>query len=130
MTPGCSGRSSGPYPARAAKVVVVRIWGPLSGLRQVDIMTEAPNETVPVPDFAKIIEEQKSVIVEMSKKIEALETASAAAEAKITALSGQSTAPAPQAPARQPSPEEIIKQRQEEAYEKILEDLGIRKKKE
>lgn len=92
-------------------------------------MTEAPNETIPVPDFAKIIEEQKSVIVEMSKKIEALETASAAAEAKITALSGQS-ASGPQAAARQLSPEEIIKQRQEEAYEKILEDLGIRKKKE
>jgi len=89
-------------------------------------MTEAPNETIPTPDFAKVVEEQKLVITEMAKKIEALETASAAAEAKITALSGQAAAPAVQE--KQLSPEEIIKQRQEEAYEKILQDLGIKKK--
>lgn len=98
------------------------------GFNQVDIMTEAPNETVPTPDFAKIIEEQKTVIVEMNKKIEALEAASAAAEAKITALSGQSAAQTPGVTTKQLSPEEIIKQRQEEAYEKILVDLGIKKK--
>lgn len=90
-------------------------------------MTEAPNETIPTPDFAKVVEEQKLVIAEMAKKIEALETASAAAEAKITALSGQTSVSAPEAE-KKLSPEEIIKQRQEEAYEKILQDLGIRKK--
>lgn len=90
-------------------------------------MTEAPNETIPTPDFAKVVEEQKLVIAEMAKKIEALETASAAAEAKITALSGQA-APGPQVQEKQLTPEEIIRQRQEEAYEKILQDLGIRKK--
>ncbi len=90
-------------------------------------MTEAPNETIPTPDFAKVVEEQKLVIAEMAKKIEALETASAAAEAKITALSGQTTV-SPAVQEKQLSPEEIIKQRQEEAYEKILQDLGIRKK--
>ena len=91
-------------------------------------MTEAPNETIPTPDFAKVVEEQKLVIAEMAKKIEALETASAAAEAKITALSGQTASQASQVQEKQLSPEEIIKQRQEEAYEKILQDLGIRKK--
>ena len=91
-------------------------------------MTEAPNETIPTPDFAKVVEEQKLVIAEMAKKIEALETASAAAEAKITALSGQTASQTSQVQEKQLSPEEIIKQRQEEAYEKILQDLGIRKK--
>lgn len=91
-------------------------------------MTEAPNETIPTPDFAKVVEEQKLVIAEMAKKIEALETASAAAEAKITALSGQTASQTSQVQEKQLTPEEIIKQRQEEAYEKILQDLGIRKK--
>lgn len=91
-------------------------------------MTEAPNETIPTPDFAKVVEEQKLVIAEMAKKIEALETASAAAEAKITALSGQTASQTSQVQEKQLTPEEIIRQRQEEAYEKILQDLGIRKK--
>lgn len=89
-------------------------------------MTEAPNETVPTPDFAKVVEEQKLVIAEMAKKIEALETASAAADAKITALSGQTVSSAPAE--KQLTPEEAMRQRQEEAYNKVLVDLGIRKK--
>ena len=85
-----------------------------------------PNEAVP-DMFGKVIEEQKLVIAEMAKKIEALEAASAAADAKITALTGQAAAQT-QVQDRQPTPEELMRQRQEAAYEKVLQDLGLRKK--
>lgn len=89
-------------------------------------MADAPNENVP-DMYGKLIEEQKLVIAEMAKKIEALETASAAADAKITALTGQAAAQTSQVQA-QPTPEELMRQRQEAAYEKVLQDLGLRKK--
>ena len=89
-------------------------------------MADAPNETVP-DMYGKLIEEQKLVIAEMAKKIEALETASAAADAKITALTGQANVQTSQVQT-QPTPEEIMRQRQEAAYEKVLQDLGLRKK--
>ena len=89
-------------------------------------MADAPNETVP-DMYGKVIEEQKLVIAEMAKKIEALEAASAAADAKITALTGQAQVQA-QIQTAQPTPEELMRQRQEAAYEKVLQDLGLRKK--
>lgn len=85
-----------------------------------------PNETVP-DMYGKVIEEQKLVIAEMAKKIEALEAASAAADAKITALTGQAQVQTAQVQA-QPTPEELMRQRQEAAYNKVLEDLGLKKK--
>ncbi len=90
-------------------------------------MADAPNENVP-DMYGKLIEEQKLVIAEMAKKIEALETASAAADAKITALTGQAAAQTSAGQDRQPTPEELMRQRQEAAYEKVLQDLGLRKK--
>ena len=89
-------------------------------------MADAPNENVP-DMYGKLIEEQKLVIAEMAKKIEALETASAAADAKITALTGQANVQTSQVQA-QTTPEELMRQRQEAAYEKVLQDLGLRKK--
>lgn len=81
-----------------------------------------PDEGTPapqVPNYEAVLEEQKAVIAAMNDKIKALESRTAAAEAKMTALSA---APAPDAQKAAEAKSELDK-----AYEKVLADLGIRK---
>ena len=80
-----------------------------------------PDEGTPapqVPNYEAVLEEQKAVIAAMNEKIKALESRTAAAEAKMTALS-----------AAPPAPEKVAEAKSEldKAYEKVLADLGIRK---
>ena len=82
-----------------------------------------PDEGTPapqVPNYEAVLEEQKAVIAAMNEKIKALENRTAAAEAKITAVSA-----APPAPDAQKAAE--AKSELDKAYEKVLADLGIRK---
>ena len=82
-----------------------------------------PDEGTPAPqtpDYQAVIEEQKAVIAAMNEKIKALETRTAAAEAKMTALSA-----APPAPDAQKAAD--AKSELDKAYEKVLADLGIKK---
>ena len=87
-----------------------------------------PDEGTPAPttpDLSAVVEEQKAVIAAMNDKIKALEQKAAANEAKITALSQ----PAPKA-AETPAPltkEEQAKKVLDDAYEKLLVELGIKK---
>ena len=79
-----------------------------------------PDEGTPapqVPNYEAVLEEQKAVIAAMNEK---LENRTAAAEAKMTALSA-----APAAPDAQKAAE--AKSELDKAYEKVLADLGIRK---
>ena len=82
-----------------------------------------PDEGTPAPqtpDYQAAIEEQKAVIAAMNEKIKALENRTAAAEAKMTALSAAPAAPAPEKVAE-------AKSELDKAYEKVLADLGIKK---
>ena len=87
-----------------------------------------PDEGTPAPttpDLSAVVEEQKAVIAAMNDKIKALEAKAASNEAKITALSQ----PAPKA-AETPAPltkEEQAKKVLDDAYEKLLVELGIKK---
>lgn len=88
-----------------------------------------PDEGTPAPttpDLSAVVEEQKAVIAAMNDKIKALEAKAASNEAKITALSQ------PAQPAKaEPAPltrEEQAKKTLDEAYEKLLIEMGIKKK--
>lgn len=82
-----------------------------------------PDENVPapeVPDIKKMLEELKAANAAIVQKLEAAEKKNAELDAKLTALSA--------AKAAAPAPAEPEKSELDIAYEKALEDLGIKKK--
>ena len=90
-------------------------------------MTEntPPDENIPAsqtPDVMKALEELKAANAAIVQKLEAAEKKNSELEAKLTALSAAKAAPAP-APA-EPEESEL-----DVAYEKALEELGIKKEK-
>ena len=88
-----------------------------------------PDEGTPAPttpDLSAVVEEQKAVITAMNEKIKALEQKAAANEAKITALSQPAAVPAPAE--KELTKEEKAKKVLDDAYEKLMIEMGIRKK--
>lgn len=54
-----------------------------------------PSETVPVPDYAKTIEELKAANVALTERLKAVEAANGSLDQKINALTAQKTEVAP-----------------------------------
>ena len=74
-----------------------------------------PTETVPVPDYAKTIEELKAANVALTERLKSLESANGALDQKINALTAQKTEAAPAA----------AKSSVDAAYESAMRELGI-----
>lgn len=74
-----------------------------------------PTETVPVPDYAKTIEELKAANVALTERLKSLESANGALDQKINALTAQKTEAAPAA----------AKSSFDAAYESAMRELGI-----
>jgi hypothetical protein len=88
-------------------------------------MTEntPPDENVPAsqtPDIMQALEELKAANAAIVQKLEAAEKKNSELEARVTALSA--------AKAGAPAPAEPEKSELDIAYEKALEELGIKKK--
>lgn len=122
MSPGQGNSTRNPRSPRPYAV------GIHPGAPQEVLRMNPPDEGTPAPttpDLSAVVEEQKAVIAAMNDKIKALEAKAASNEAKITALSQ----PAPKA-AETPAPltkEEQAKKVLDDAYEKLLVELGIKK---
>ena len=88
-------------------------------------MTQTPpDEGTPAPttpNYEAVINEQKAILAAMNDKIKALESKNSDLDAKITALSK------PAAEAKPEAKVEEAKSKLDEAYEKILAELGIKK---
>ena len=88
-----------------------------------------PEEGIPAGgavDYGKIIDELKAANVALIEKVNALEEKSKGYDAKITALSGE----AAKANAAKKDDIEVKKKEFDEAYDKAMESLGFRIKKE
>lgn len=88
-----------------------------------------PDEGIPAGgavDYAKIIDELKAANVALIEKVNALEERSKGFDAKITALSGE----AAKANAAKKDEIETKKKEFDESYERAMESLGFRVKKE
>lgn len=82
-----------------------------------------PDENVPAsvtPDIKKMLEELKAANAAIVQKLENAEKKNSELDAKLTALSAAKTAA--------PAPAEPKESELDIAYEKALEDLGIKKK--
>ena len=97
---------------------------------QGDNMTgNPPDEGIPAPgpvDYSKIIDELKAANIALVEKVNALEERSKGFDAKITALSGE----AAKANAAKKDDIEVKKKEFDEAYDRAMESLGFRIKKE
>ena len=95
-----------------------------------DSMTgNPPDEGIPAPgpvDYSKIIDELKAANIALVEKVNALEERSKGFDAKITALSGE----AAKANAAKKDDIEVKKKEFDEAYDRAMESLGFRVKKE
>ena len=92
-------------------------------------MTEAPIEGTPAPaapDVQKVIDELKAANIALVEKVNALEERSKGFDQKITALSGE----AAKANAAKKDEIETKKKEFDESYERAMESLGFRIKKE
>ena len=88
-----------------------------------------PEEGIPAGgavDYAKIIDELKAANVALIEKVNALEEKSKGYDAKITALSGE----AAKVNAAKKDDIEVKKKEFDEAYDRAMESLGFRTKKE
>lgn len=89
-----------------------------------------PDEGIPAGgaavDYGKIIDELKAANVALIEKVNALEERSKGFDAKITALSGE----AAKANAAKKDEIETKKKEFDESYERAMESLGFRVKKE
>ena len=88
-----------------------------------------PDEGIPAAgpvDYSKIIDELKAASVALVGKVNALEERSKGFDAKITALSGE----AAKANAAKKDDIETKKKEFDESYERAMESLGFRIKKE
>ena len=88
-----------------------------------------PNEGIPAPapvDYSKIIDELKAANIALIEKVNALEERSKGFDQKITALSGE----AAKANAAKKDDIEVKKKEFDEAYDRAMESLGFRIKKE
>ena len=88
-----------------------------------------PDEGIPAPgpvDYSKIIDELKAANIALVEKVNALEERSKGFDAKITALSGE----AAKANAAKKDEIETKKKEFDESYERAMESLGFRIKKE
>ena len=88
-----------------------------------------PDEGIPAGgavDYAKIIDELKAANIALVEKVNALEERSKGFDAKITALSGE----AAKANAAKKDEIETKKREFDESYERAMESLGFRVKKE
>ena len=88
-----------------------------------------PDEGIPAPgpvDYSKIIDELKAANIALVEKVNALEERSKGFDQKITALSGE----AAKANAAKKDDIEVKKKEFDEAYDRAMESLGFRIKKE
>ena len=88
-----------------------------------------PDEGIPAGgavDYSKIIDELKAANVALVEKVNALEERSKGFDQKITALSGE----AAKANAAKKDDIEVKKKEFDEAYDRAMESLGFRVKKE
>ena len=88
-----------------------------------------PDEGIPAPapvDYSKIIDELKAANVALIEKVNALEERSKSFDMKISALSGE----AAKANAAKKDDIEVKKKEFDESYERAMESLGFRVKKE
>lgn len=88
-----------------------------------------PKEGIPgggAVDYAKVIDELKAANVALVEKVNALEERSKGFDRKITALSGE----AAKAGAAKKDDIEVKKKEFDEAYDRAMESLGFRIKKE
>lgn len=103
---------------------------PSSNVHKVINMTgNPPDEGIPAPapvDYSKIIDELKAANVALVEKVNALEEKSKGFDQKITALSGE----AAKANAAKKDEIETKKKEFDEAYDRAMEFLGFRIKKE
>lgn len=94
-------------------------------------MNTPPQEGSPAPqpqDVTKVLEELKAANVALLEKVSALEEKNKAYDAKITAMSQPAPAPGQASVPAAVSPEEKAKQDLDLAYQKVLEELGLKKK--
>lgn len=90
-----------------------------------------PDEGTPAPttpDHQKVIDELKAASIALAEKVSALEERSKGFDAKITALSGE--AAKANAAAKKDGIEVKRKEEFDEAYDKAMESLGFRTKKD
>ena len=88
-----------------------------------------PNEGIPAPaavDYSKIIDELKAANIALIEKVNALEERSKGFDMKISALSGE----AAKANTAKQVDIETKKNEFDEAYDRAMESLGFRIKKE